>query len=59
MPPFYGNSDEEIINMVKKGFFTFDLEELISVDERAMDLIKKMITKPNDRLTATEVLNHP
>lgn len=26
-PPFYGDSDDDIYNMVKTGEFTFDIEE--------------------------------
>jgi len=44
--------------MVKKGEFSFDIPEFNEVDERAKDLIRKMITKPKLRLSASQVLKH-
>mmetsp|Transcript_106562 Transcript_106562/g.159431 ORF Transcript_106562/g.159431 Transcript_106562/m.159431 type:complete len:86 (-) Transcript_106562:612-869(-) len=46
VPPFYGNTDPEILNMVKKGVYSFDIPEFKGVSEAAKDLIKKMITAP-------------
>ena len=44
--------------MVKKGDFDFDGEEWDDVSNDAKDLIKKLICKPERRLTAEEALNH-
>lgn len=44
--------------MVQKGHFDFDGEEWDTVSNEAKDLIKKLITKPERRLTAQEALNH-
>lgn len=44
--------------MVTKGKFDFDGEEWEEVSKDAKDLIKKMITKPEVRLTAQEALEH-
>jgi len=44
--------------MVQKGHFDFDGEEWDNVSNEAKDLIKKLITKPERRLTAQEALNH-
>jgi calcium-dependent protein kinase len=57
-PPFYGDDNDEILNMVKKGKFDFDGEEWDDVSEDAKDLINKLITKPERRLTAEEALQH-
>lgn len=57
-PPFYGDDNQEILSMVQKGQFDFDGEEWDSVSSEAKDLIKKLITKPERRLTAQEALNH-
>lgn len=58
-PPFYGDDDQEILRMVKKGVFDFDGEEWDEVSSEAKDLIKKLISKPERRLTAQEALDHP
>ena len=44
--------------MVKKGIFDFDGEEWDDVSEEAKDLIKKLISKPERRLSAQEALSH-
>ena len=57
-PPFYGDDDQEILQMVQKGKFDFDGEEWDEITKEAKDLIKKMICKPEKRLTAQEALEH-
>ncbi len=57
-PPFYGDDDQEILRMVKKGAFDFDGEEWDEVSKDAKDLIKKLISKPERRLSAQESLDH-
>ena len=57
-PPFYGDDDQEILQMVSKGKFYFDGEEWDEVSKDAKDLIKKLICKPEKRLTAQEALEH-
>jgi len=44
--------------MVAKGKFDFDGEEWDDISKDAKDLIKKLICKPEKRLTAMEALNH-
>jgi calcium-dependent protein kinase len=51
-PPFYGDDDMEILQMVQKGKFDFDGEEWDDISKEAKDLIKKLICKPEKRLTA-------
>lgn len=58
-PPFYGNTDAQILESVKKGYFDFNSPEWKDVTEGAKDLIKKMLCKPDKRLTAEQVLKHP
>ena len=58
VPPFYGNTDQDILNMVKEGSFSFNIAEFNVVSGSAKDLICKMITKPEKRLTADQVLEH-
>ena len=45
--------------MVKKGAFEFDGEEWEDVSNDAKDLIRKLVCKPERRLTAAEALQHP
>jgi len=44
--------------MVQKGEFDFDGEEWDDISNDAKDLIKKLIVKPERRLTAAEALKH-
>jgi len=57
-PPFYGDDDQEILRSVQKGKYDFDGEEWDEISKEAKDLIKKLITKPEKRLTAQEALDH-
>ena len=57
-PPFYGDDNNEILAMVQSGKFDFDGEEWDDVSSDAKDLISKLITKPERRLTADEALQH-
>lgn len=44
--------------MVIKGKYDFDGDEWEQVSKEAKDLIKKLIAKPERRLTAAEALEH-
>ena len=57
-PPFYGESDFEIYEMVKKYEFDFDGVEWDDVSSDAKDLILKLIIKEESRITAEEALQH-
>ncbi len=57
-PPFYGDNNQEILQMVQRGHFEFDGEEWDAISADAKDLIKKLITRPETRLTASEALQH-
>lgn len=57
-PPFYGEDDQAILRAVTKGAFDFDGDEWEDVSKEAKDLIKKLITKPEKRLSAEEALKH-
>jgi calcium-dependent protein kinase len=51
-PAFCGDDDQEILQLVVKGKFDFDGEEWEDISKEAKDLIKKMISKPERRLSA-------
>lgn len=57
-PPFYGENDQDILRMVQKGTFDFEGAEWEEISPEAKDLIKKLINKPEKRLTAQEALEH-
>lgn len=43
IPPFDGKTDKEIINKVKKGFYTFAIPEMANVSPQCKDLIKRIL----------------
>jgi len=55
-PPFYGDNNQEILQMVARGVFDYDGEEWDDIAAEAKDLIGKLITRPERRLTANEAL---
>ena len=58
-PPFNAESDEQILERIKKGKFTFPPEEWDTVSPLAKDLVTRMLTfEPSKRLSAAEALEH-
>jgi len=58
-PPFFGETDQEILAKVKLGNFSFNIADWKSVSDDAKDLIRnllKMNTK--ERFSAEQTLNH-
>jgi len=58
-PPFYGESDAEILEAVLEGIYDFDDEVWDEVSEEAKDMIRGMLTDEKHRLSPKDVLNHP
>ena len=58
-PPFYGETNKEILEQVKKGKLDFTGPEWKGRSNACFDLMKRMVCKHEDRLTAEEVLRHP
>lgn len=58
VPPFYGDSDPEILEAVQKGEYTLDIPEMKSVSQGAKDLISHMICAPEKRYKASDCLQH-
>jgi serine/threonine protein kinase len=58
--PFYGTSDEELIEANRTAQVEFPPEEWSSVSKEAVSLVQSMMTvDPADRPSAQEVLAHP
>lgn len=56
-PPFYGDRDEQILKMVKKGEFDFPSPDWDHTSKEGKDMIKKMLTKdPALRPSAADCL---
>lgn len=59
-PPFDSDSNEENMNNIKAGKYSFPSPDWDNVSDQAKDLVRKMLTPdPKKRITAEEVLKHP
>ena len=56
-PPFNGQTDKDICNMISKMNFDFEQPVWKNVSKYAKELIKKMLSPAKSRYTAEEVLN--
>ena len=60
VPPFYGETDEEIYEVVKKGELEFEEPIWKTISEPAKDLIRKLLNKNiKERYSAKQALLHP
>ncbi|XVF51396.1 hypothetical protein PTKIN_Ptkin04bG0182000 [Pterospermum kingtungense] len=60
VPPFYGETEKSIFDSILRGFIDFLSDPWPSISSSAKDLVKKMLRHdPKERLSASEVLNHP
>ncbi|XP_058222485.1 calcium-dependent protein kinase 1 isoform X1 [Rhododendron vialii] len=60
VPPFWGENEQGIFDAVLRGNLDFASDPWPSISSSAKDLVKKMLqSDPKERLSATEVLNHP
>ena len=58
-PPFWGDSEKEILAKVKQGKMDMRPEEWVNISEEAINLVKSMIKfEKNKRLSASECLKH-
>eukprot|EP00127_Corallochytrium_limacisporum_P000677 Clim_evm76s22 gene=Clim_evmTU76s22 len=59
-PPFYDESDPVLFQKIMKGRFEFNQSYWRHISSQAKDLISRLlIVKPDQRLTADQVLQHP
>ena len=60
MPPFNGQSDQEIMKKVRAGSFSFDDKVWTNISDNCKDFITKLLTyKADERPTAGDMLKHP
>jgi len=58
-PPFYGETDAEVLSKVRLGNFSFNATDWKSISEDAKILIRMLLKmNPKDRYTAEQCLNH-
>lgn len=57
-PPFYGETNKEILEQVKKGKLDFSGPEWKEKSPDVLDLIRKMVCEADCRYTAQQVLAH-
>jgi len=58
-PPFYGDTDAEVLSKVRLGNFSFNAADWKNVSEDAKNLIRHLLKmNPKDRYTAEQALNH-
>ena len=58
MPPFNGDTDEEIFSAINFGTYEMDIPEFRSVSLYAKQFIRKLLTySPAERITIEEALN--
>jgi len=58
-PPFYGDTDADVLAKVRLGNFSFNAADWKNVSEDAKTLIRMLLKmNPRDRYTAEQALNH-
>jgi len=58
-PPFYGETDADVLTKVRLGNFTFNAADWKNVSEDAKNLIRLLLKmNPRDRYTAEQSLHH-
>jgi len=58
-PPFFGETDAEVLSKVRLGNFSFNASDWKNVSEDAKNLIRMLLKmNPRDRYTAQQALNH-
>lgn len=58
-PPFYGDTDDEIYNMIRCGKYSFEDDDTVHISNSAKNLISKMLCPETNRLNVEQCLKHP
>eukprot|EP01024_Parvocaulis_polyphysoides_P028208 TRINITY_DN25509_c1_g2_i2.p1 TRINITY_DN25509_c1_g2~~TRINITY_DN25509_c1_g2_i2.p1 ORF type:complete len:481 (+),score=100.05 TRINITY_DN25509_c1_g2_i2:147-1589(+) len=60
LPPFWGDSEEQIFKMVLKGHIDFATDPWPRISDSAKDCVKQLLTMdPSKRATAAQIVHHP
>ncbi|ONK80539.1 uncharacterized protein A4U43_C01F18950 [Asparagus officinalis] len=60
VPPFWAENEQGIFDAVLRGHIDFSSDPWPSISSGAKELVKKMLRQdPEERLSASEALNHP
>jgi calcium-dependent protein kinase len=58
-PPFFGETDSDVLAKVRLGNYSFNLQDWKDISEDAKDLIRMLLKmKPSERWTAKRALGH-
>lgn len=58
-PPFYGESEADVIQRIKKGIGSLDAKDWSQVSDKAQELVKMLMKfNPRERCTAKQALDH-
>jgi len=58
-PPFFGETDAEVLSKVRLGNFSFNATDWKNISEDAKNLIRNLLKmNPRDRFNAEQALNH-
>jgi len=59
VPPFFGQTDQEVLAKVKQGHLNFRSRDWSGISEDAKELVRMLVKMdPEDRLDAEQALNH-
>lgn len=58
VPPFNGESDDDILKAVRKMTYTFDIPEMLKISLSLKELISKILVNSPQRPSAEDILNH-
>jgi len=60
LPPFWGESEEQIFDMIRRGKVNFKLDPWPTISDSAKDLVRQLLSSdPMTRPRAQQILDHP